>query len=348
MRGILDKIELKRETVLYIDGKKILDERGVRLISILDDVNSLLEASRRLGIPYSRVWEYIAKVERYLKTSLIEVRRGGRGGGLRLTDNGRKLVDYVKGMMLPSDVSMERHFDIDIHIAGSDDIILNLFIEEFKRKSSLNIMYSRIGSLRGLSSLLLGDAQVSAIHLIDIESGKYNIPFIDRLGLRDYVILIRGYEREVGFIYRKEIEVDSIDSIVEKKYRVVNRCLGSGIKILFDNLVRDYAERIGVDPLEVSMGIVGYDDEVDTHIEAIKKVLEGSADVTIGLKYEASSAGLGYTPITWEKFDIVVRKDFLEDNSWKLFYKDFISMTPSLIKDIDGYRLTDDFGSYIF
>jgi len=296
---IRSRLSIINEPTLYIDGKKVLDIRGLRLISVLDEVNSLLEASKLLGIPYSRAWEYIAKLERILKVDIIRVTRGGRGG-LLLTQEGLEIVKYIKNSIKAGVEPHRRTYDIDLHIAGSDDTLLSSVIGVMKRKHYLNILYSKIGSLRGLFSLMMGDAHIAPIHLLDPDIGEYNVPYVRRLGLDGYTVIITGYEREVGFIYRKDISVKSIEDIVQNDYRIVNRCRGAGIRILFDNLIKEYAENHRMSFGDVLSKLKGYDDEAETHEETVTYILGGTADVTLGLKIDASSAGLGFTPLKWE------------------------------------------------
>ncbi len=345
--SILGRVEVRLEPALYIDGRRVLDERGVRLLSILDSVDSLLEASRRLGIPYSRVWEYISKVERALKTEVVRVRRGG-GGGLRLTDEGYTVVRYVRDRVGAPASTVSRDVSIGLHIAGSDDPLLELFIGSLRRVARLNIVYSKVGSLRGLSSLLLGDSHIAPIHLIDLDTGEYNIPYVRKLGLGGYVALLRGYFREVGYIYRSDISISGIEDVIRGGYRVVNRCIGSGIKTLFDKLIRDYASSHGLDFNKVIESISGYGDMVDTHLEAVKSVVDGDADVTLGLRVEAEAYGLGFTPVLWEEFDLVVDKSILDTDIWENFHRYFVEEVPRLMDNFVGYKLSNGFGELVW
>jgi molybdate transport repressor ModE-like protein len=347
MRDVTDRLELRSEPVLYIDGKRVLDERGVRLISILDTVGSLLEASKRLGIPYSRVWEYIAKLERFLKIDILEVGGGGRRRGVELTPEGVKLVKYIKDFVKSGLEPTSSYYEVDIHIAGSDDIVLDSFLGELRKRGGLTILYSKIGSLRGLSSILLGDAQIAPIHLIDPDSGEYNTPYIRKLCLEGYVSILHGYHREVGFIYRKGVEFSSIEDIVEGEYIFINRCRGSGIKVLFDKIVKEYASSKGLDVRDVLKSIRGYDEEVETHSEIISRLLNGAADVAVGLRTEALSHGLSFRPLIWERFDFVVAKELLDSEEWRWFYGSFIELIPQLVRSIEGYRVSENFGELI-
>lgn len=344
MTDILKRISLRSEPVLYIDGRRVLDERGLRLLSILDSVNSLLEASKSLGIPYSRVWEYIAKLERALKVDVIRVRRGGRGGSLELTPEGLEVVRYVKRNIRGVVGPLSLFYDVDVHIAGSDDMLLGSIVGIMKRDYGINLLYSRIGSLRGLFSLLMGDSHIAPIHLVDPDSGEYNIPYVRRLGLEGLIYILFGYYREVGFIYRKNISVESIDDIIENNYRIVNRCKGSGIRMLLDKLLREYAEGLGEGLRDIINRVRGYGDEVETHKEAVSRIVEGYADVALGLRVDASMSGLEFRPLRWESFDFIINKEFVESEKWGVFHSLFNNLVNKLVDSLEGYRLSERFG----
>jgi len=344
MTDIFSRLSLRSEPVLYVDGRRVLDERGLRLLSILDSVNSLLEASRSLGIPYSRAWEYIAKLERTLKVDIIRVRRGGRGGSLELTPEGLEVVRFVKRNIRGVVGPLSSFYDVDVHIAGSDDMLLSSIVGIMKRDYEMNILYSRIGSLRGLFSLLMGDSHIAPIHLIDPDSGEYNISYVRRLGLEGLTYIMFGYYREVGFIYRKNISVESVGDIIENNYRIVNRCKGSGIRILLDKLLREYAEELGEGLGDIINRVRGYGDEVETHKEAVSRIVEGHADVTLGLRVDASVSGLEFRPLRWESFDFIINKGFVESEKWGDFHGLFKNLVIKLVGSIEGYRLSERFG----
>ncbi len=344
MTGVLGRTEIRKEYALYIDGRKVLDERGIRVLAILNDVNSLLEASRLLGIAYSRVWEYIAKVERALKTDIIMVRRGGRGRNLELTKTGLTLVKYLKQHIKEMPGSIPQLYSVEIHIAGSDDPLLNNIVGILRREHKIGLLYSRIGSMRGLLSLLMGDSDIAPIHLLDIETNEYNIPYVKRLGLEGSAYLLHGYYREVGFIFRKGLNIESIEDIIKNRYRIVNRCRGSGIRLLIDHLIKEYARAVGSPYIKIIDEIEGYHDEVETHREAVDKILEGAADVTLGLRIDTRGTGLEFKPILWENFDFIINRQLLDSPQWKAFYKPFRKVVSKLIPTMEGYKLSEKFG----
>jgi molybdate transport system regulatory protein len=59
----------------------------------------LTKAAEKLGMSYRYVWNYVQKIHKALGETVVETYKGGKtgGGGARLTDVGRALLDeYVR------------------------------------------------------------------------------------------------------------------------------------------------------------------------------------------------------------------------------------------------------------
>jgi len=84
---------------LEVDGKPLLGEGGAEILEAIDHSGSISEAARSLGMSYYFVWSYLKRMEELLGESIIETRRGGReGGGARLTETGRRLLDAYRDL----------------------------------------------------------------------------------------------------------------------------------------------------------------------------------------------------------------------------------------------------------
>ena len=58
---MLEKLRPRLALVLEIDGKPVVDRELAEILRAVRSLGSLLRASRSLGIPYSRVWDRIAR-----------------------------------------------------------------------------------------------------------------------------------------------------------------------------------------------------------------------------------------------------------------------------------------------
>jgi len=80
-------------------GKPIVGKGGAEILREIDAQQSLSKAAAKLGMSYRYVWNYVQKIHRALGETVVETYKGGKtgGGGARLTDVGRALLDeYVR------------------------------------------------------------------------------------------------------------------------------------------------------------------------------------------------------------------------------------------------------------
>lgn len=71
----------------------------ITLLSTVDDTGSLNKACAQLGFAYSRAWKMLGQAEKTLGYPMIERRVGGNdGGGSRLTESARELVEQYRSI----------------------------------------------------------------------------------------------------------------------------------------------------------------------------------------------------------------------------------------------------------
>ncbi len=347
---MLENLEPRVEVFLEYKGNVIMDSTLARVLMEVEKQGSLLAACRRLGLTYSKIWNRIAKVEKLTGIRLLRSVKGGRGGGgAELTREAKKLLDrYLKVARIG--IKEERMFrPPDLMVSGSHDPLLEVMVG-FIRKSNpeADILVSWVGSAGGLASLMLGDADVVGSHLLHRETGEYNIPFLDRFWLKGKVYVVRGYKREVGFIYRPETTFNDETDILSGKLKIVNRNVGSGTRIIIDSLLRQAASKLGIDrPVEKIVRGYGY--QVRTHIDVARSVAQGRADVGVALRYVAEMYGLEFKTICWEWYDLIVLKERYDKKLVQalieLIRSDEIKMKKYGMR---GYRFTGESGRIIY
>ncbi len=86
---------------------------------------------------------------------------------------------------------------------------------------------------------------------------------------------------------------------------MVNRPLGTGTRLLLDYEIAKS---------EISSGqISGYHNEVSRHLDAGLEVFAGRADAAPAIQAVAGLLGLGFIPLRWERFDLLIlRERFFE------------------------------------
>ena len=98
---MLTQKEHKPSGKIWIEhqGKPIVGKGGAEILREIEAQQSLTKAAEKLGMSYRYVWNYVQKIHRALGETVVETYKGGKtgGGGARLTDVGRALLDeYVR------------------------------------------------------------------------------------------------------------------------------------------------------------------------------------------------------------------------------------------------------------
>ncbi|MBN1931132.1 MAG: helix-turn-helix domain-containing protein, partial [Desulfobacterales bacterium] len=88
----------------------------------------------------------------------------------------------------------------NIQIVGSDDILLAQLLSLYsleKYPESL-AFYSSVGSLQGIKALSRKRGQACCTHMLDAETGKYNLPILDRILSPQPYIVVNLWHRNQG------------------------------------------------------------------------------------------------------------------------------------------------------
>ncbi len=349
------KYNAEIDVILKSNENKILDSKLAKILVLIDKYGSILAASKALGIPYSRAWEYILKAENAIGKKIIKAKRGGKkGGGARLTSKGRELLDYylrIYRRITHRELEL-REFKIvfpDIMYMGSHDPGVNRLSAILREKYNIIMEIQWLGSGKGIASLMIGDADIVGIHIYDRSTGSYNLPYITSFIYSQYVMVIRGYSRSIGFVTRRRVGLREIlGDLLSGRLRLINRQKASGTRILLESILLDY---LGVDKLseEILFNIKGYYDEVKTHFEVAEKVASGEADVGICIEWAARQYVLEFIPVKWENFDFVIkREDCNNDNILKLIDALRSAEFKNYLNNLHGYRIPDNIGKIIY
>ena len=357
IEDIIKKAKLKIQLKLEYKGKTILDDETAKLLFLIDKKGSILSASKVLGIPYSRAWDWITRIEKILGMEIVKRKRGGeRGGGSLLTGTGKKLLEFYENNAKKHNLDAFKHkglvsdsLNADLIFAGSHDPLIELLLKRFSEATNFEFEIHWVGSTGGFLSIILGEADVVGCHLLDIETGSYNVPFLKKYNLENEVVVIRGFIREVSLVYSPSLEIGGVEDIVDKGIRIVNRNPGSGTRVLLDLILREIARERHVDFEELVKNIDGYDYEVKTHTDVAKAIKSGVADAGISLTYIATKYGLKFIPLRHENYDFVIRIKSLEKPALKAFLDYFRRKeTREFINSKRGYKAMKDMGKIIY
>jgi molybdate-binding protein len=184
-----------------------------------------------------------------------------------------------------------------LRLAGSDDPGLDVVL---RQTGTCVATVGARGSFHGLTRIWRGTADAAAIHLRH-RSGGHNSTFARTLLRGRRPAIIRLWRREQGLL----TPAGNPDHITGpgdlRALRIARRPFGTGTRVLLDRLLTD----AGIAPASVT-GV-----EAASHLEVAMSVASGQADTGLGVRAAATALGLGFVPVAWEDFDIVLSGDAL-------------------------------------
>ncbi|MCD6487108.1 MAG: helix-turn-helix domain-containing protein [Syntrophobacterales bacterium] len=226
----------------------------------------------------------------------------------------------------------------DILIVGSNDVLMERLVLLYSQENFPGSVafYSSMGSSRGVHALSLKKGQVCCTHLLDMETGEYNLPFLDRVLSGQRYVVVNLWRRKQGLIVKKgnPMGLRGLEDVIEKGAKFINRNEGSGTRVLLEYFLRekDLNEK----------DIAGFNEEVDSHMDVALKVFFGEADVGLGIEYVTYPLGLDFLPLKEEMFDLVIPGELWSTSVIKGFmdYIDPVRIN-NLSKNLPGYNLKD-------
>lgn len=220
-----------------------------------------------------------------------------------------------------------------IGIIGSNDPIIDE-IEDIIKKKKLNTHITSIsaGSMGGIFALKKRRSHIGSVHLLDENDGSYNISYIKKYLNNENIVIIKGVKRIQGLIFSKNISLNSLKDIRDKKLRYINRQRGSGTRILFDYLIK----KEGISPLDIN----GYDKEEFTHIGIALQILKEKSDTGMGIYSVAKIFNLNFLPLWEEEYDFITRSEYLELDNIKYFIDILKSLEfKNRLENMGGYKI---------
>jgi excisionase family DNA binding protein len=187
--------------------------------------------------------------------------------------------------------------------AGSDDPSLGILRDLYgSRKTVPSLFMATVGSSAGLEAIRDGVADFALAHLLDPETGNYNVAFVERT-IPSGVVVVPLFHRELGLLARagNPLRLRTLADLTRTGLRMINRQKGSGTRHYIDHEF----SKLGVE----TKNIAGYDEAVATHLEAGMKILRQEADAGIATRAAARLLGLDFIPFTQERFDMLIPKE---------------------------------------
>jgi molybdate-binding protein/DNA-binding PadR family transcriptional regulator len=215
-------------------------------------------------------------------------------------------LDTCRGILATKARRSHEQLEV-VRFAGSDDLLLDLLAGYVTRSpTALRFDGPRAGSLGGLMALREGRAEIAGVHLLDTESGEYNVPFVKHLLPEEPIILITLAQREQGILVAtgNPKRILGVRDLARRHVRLINRQPGAGTRLLLFHHLR----RNGIDPRTLR----GYDREVATHSAVAAAIKAGTADAGPGIRAAAEAWSLDFVPLARERYDLAVPRRVFE------------------------------------
>jgi putative molybdopterin biosynthesis protein len=211
-----------------------------------------------------------------------------------------------EGIAAASEVKVEllrtaRDIENTLVCIGSHDNALDVLGNFLKKKHpEFSLSSAHVGSMGGLLAIKRGEAHLAGTHLLDEETGEYNVSYIRKLLPDTRIVLVNLVHRTQGFIVPRGNPkgIKGFEDLARSDVIFVNRQAGAGTRLLTDL----HLKRLGIDPNAVK----GYHHEEFTHMAVAAAVVSGAADTGLAVLSAAQALALDFVPVAQERYDLAV------------------------------------------
>ncbi|MCB4366169.1 helix-turn-helix transcriptional regulator [Hydrogenophaga taeniospiralis] len=328
------KIELSYSLTAPQDGQTppsaLLRNPMMDVLHAVRSSGSISGAARELDLSYRHVWGQLKEWETGLGQPLIFWERGQPA---RLTPFGERLLmaerlaqarlgpqieslraELARAFSLAFDEKDQAHAHRVLTLYASHDHALTelqtVMAQETDAKSRdqrLHLDIRFCGSVDAIRALNEGRCELAGFHTQPFAaSGSQSA--------RTYRPLLKpGTHKIIGFARRSQglmvapgnpLRLHDMTDVSRLHARFVNRELGTGTRLLLEELLN----QAGLLPQDID----GFSRVESSHSAVAQAVVSGHADVGLGTEYAARSQGLGFVPLTEERYLLVCLKSALE------------------------------------
>lgn len=215
----------------------------------------------------------------------------------------------IKEMMEVELWRSKEEINNNIVCLGSHDLSLDILSDYLNRRGSgYTLSSAHVGSMGGIFALKRGETHLAGVHLLDEESGIYNIPYLKRFLPEMDLFLVHLAKRELGLMVApgNPLGIFCIEDFCRNGIIFINRQKGAGTRIFLDFMLR----KDKLDPARIK----GYDREEYNHLSVAAAVSAGSADVGLGIRAAAVALGVDFVPIAQESYELAIPADFFHSD----------------------------------
>lgn len=308
--GIIVMEEIVKKVVAKLTKNEITED---------DEISVTVSRKMTSSLKYN---EFIrcraAKVGK--KTVAVPMNRGaGIVTGFAKASGMIKIPQNQEGYDAGTAISMrplksKNEIENSVCIIGSHDPLIDEVADMLLRADKPTpVVSAHVGSMGGIMALRNREAHLGGIHLLDVNTGKYNKSFIKKYFKPEEVTLIRGVKRLQGLMVAKDnpLNIKNVKDLTHISY--VNRQKGSGTRILIDFLLN----KNNISPDE----IYGYTREEYTHTAVAAAIASGGADAGLGIYSAAKTYDLDFIPLWDEEYDFLALTETLDDKNVSEFIR---------------------------
>lgn len=296
----------------------------IDLLQAVSSQGSISGGARALGLSYRHVWGELKRWENELGNELVIWEKGQRA---HLTEFGNKLMwaerqaqarlsPQIEALRAELERSYALAFDNSVHVVtlyASHDDALSILREHAlqgdrrawnQESGRLHLDIRFTGSVDAIRALNEGRCVMAGFHTL-LDTGP--------LTRRSYKPMLQpGQHKIIGFAQRTQglmvargnpLGLHSLQDVVLRRARFANRTLGSGTRVVLDELLA----RASLLPSEVN----GYTHTEPSHAAVAQAVAAGQCDVGMGIAAAAQQAGLDFVPLAEERYHLVCLKSAL-------------------------------------
>lgn len=190
---------------------------------------------------------------------------------------------------------------------GSHDLTLDL-LAQFLAEHDRRLASANVGSQGGLIALRREEAHIAGSHLLDPETGEYNISSIRQYMPNIPVKAVALVGRQQGLLVRRGNPkgVRSLEDLRRPEVQFMNRQRGAGTRVLLDY----HLNLLGV----ARESIVGYNQEEYTHLGVAAAIASGRADCGLGIAAAAQALDLDFIPLFQERYDLIIPREHADSH----------------------------------
>ncbi|MEH1799208.1 MAG: substrate-binding domain-containing protein [Nostoc sp.] len=198
-------------------------------------------------------------------------------------------------------------------IAGCTPVLSLLARATERWHPQLRIHYRFAHSKAALHSLCKGEVHIAGMHLYDPKTGEHNIPFVREALTGKSAVLITLGVWEEGLLVPpgNPRGIKTVSDLVEFGATIVTHEAGSGGQMLLERKLQEEGVPFST--------VKGFTHIVHSHQDVALSVVSGIADVGISTASIAAAFGLGFIPLHSARYDLVIIKEYLEEEPVKQF-----------------------------